>query len=498
MLKDNNILLGKANDLEIIMQLNKMNRHGIIAGASGTGKTVTLKVIAESLSKAGVPTFIADIKGDLSGMVLQGQAEKVAGRLESMGIQEFPFEAFPVRFYDIYQEKGHPIRTTVSQMGPLLLSRILNLSEAQTGVLNIAFKIADDKQLELIDIKDLKSMLQFISEHASEYTLEYGNISKQSVGAILRQLLVLQQEGGDLFFGQPDLNINDWLAVEQQKGVMNILHCDRLFLSPTLYSTFLLWMLGELYETLPEVGDLDKPKMVFFFDEAHLLFDDAPKVLMNKIEQIVKLIRSKGVGIFFITQSPADIPNAVLAQCSNRIQHALRAYTPSEIKAVKLAAESFRSNPELDTIETISNMSTGTALVSVLDASGAPTIVQKTKILPPSSYMGMIDDQTRNQVIKQSSLYGKYETTVDNISAYEKITHLKEKIAFEKEKEELAAQREKEVEKARKEKARTSKTSSTTRRRKSALDKTIDTTMNTIGRETGKAIFRGILGMFKK
>lgn len=502
MYKNNNILLGKANNDEVIMRLDKLNRHGIIAGASGTGKTITLKVIAESLSDANVPTFIADIKGDLSGMVLKGEEEKVKGRLESMGISDFPFKSYPVNFFDIYQEFGHPIRTTISEMGPILLSRILGLTDAQTGVLNIAFKVADENELELIDLKDLKAMLQYVQKNSSEFTIKYGNISKQSVGAILRSLLVLEEQGGDLFFSEPKLDINDWLKSINNQGVMNILHCDKLFLNPVLYSTFMLWMLNELYEALPEVGDLDKPKIVFFFDEAHLLFDDANKTLILKIEQIIKLIRSKGVGIFFITQSPKDIPDAVLAQCSNRIQHALRAYTPQEIKAVKLAAQSFRENPNFKTEDAICDMSTGTALVSVLDETGAPTIVQRTKICPPSSYMGIIDHTYRKNIIQKGYLYGKYESYVDNISAFEKLDLINEKEELEKQKADLEMQKQKNLEKMQKQSPKVTNksyrsTRSTTRYRKSPLEKGLDTTINTIGRETGKAIFRGILGVLK-
>ncbi len=425
MIKDNKILIGKANEKEVFLLPHQMNRHGLIAGASGTGKTITLKVIAESLSDLGVPVFLADVKGDLSGMISQGDMSKIQERLDSMGIYDFSTKKYPVHFYDVYQENGHPVRARVESMGPLLISRILDLSDAQLGVLNIVFKVAQDMDLALFDLKDLQAMTSYVGEKSKELTLKYGNVSKQSVGAILRQLLVLEQEGADMFFGQPSLDLEDWFYSFGSQGVMNILDCRKLINKPTLYSTFMLWLLTTLYEKLPEVGDLDKPRMVFFFDEAHLLFNNTPKNLMEKIIQTVKLIRSKGVGIFFISQSPTDIPNEVLAQLSNRIQHSLRAYTPSEIKAVKLAADSFRENPEFNTAELITQMKTGTALVSVLDEDGAPTIVEKTKILPPRSMMGQVDASYQKENIRNGSLYGKYEKTVDNYSAFEEISDLR-------------------------------------------------------------------------
>ena len=425
MIKDNKILIGKANEKEVFLLPHQMNRHGLIAGASGTGKTITLKVIAESLSDLGVPVFLADVKGDLSGMISQGDMSKIQERLDSMGINDFSTKKYPVHFYDVYQENGHPVRARVESMGPLLISRILDLSDAQLGVLNIVFKVAQDMDLALFDLKDLQAMTSYVGEKSKELTLKYGNVSKQSVGAILRQLLVLEQEGADMFFGQPSLDLEDWFYSFGSQGVMNILDCRKLINKPTLYSTFMLWLLTTLYEKLPEVGDLDKPRMVFFFDEAHLLFNNTPKNLMEKIIQTVKLIRSKGVGIFFISQSPTDIPNEVLAQLSNRIQHSLRAYTPSEIKAVKLAADSFRENPEFNTAELITQMKTGTALVSVLDEDGAPTIVEKTKILPPRSMMGQVDASYQKENIRNGSLYGKYEKTIDNYSAFEEIGEIR-------------------------------------------------------------------------
>ncbi len=455
MLKDNLILLGKAGEKEISIIPRQMNRHGLIAGASGTGKTVTLKVIAESLSELGVPTFIADVKGDLSGMIRTGNQEGIQGRLDSMGITDFECRKYPVHFFDVYRKKGHPIRASIQEMDPLLFSRILNLTEAQQGVINIIFKVAEDMELDIIDLKDLQAMTAYVGEHAKEYTVQYGNVSKQSIGAIQRKLLELDQQEGELMFGMPGLSIDDLISTEGGMGIMNILECEELFLHPMLYSTFLLWLLDKLYKELPEVGDLDKPKVVFFFDEAHLLFDNASKQLLDKIEQIIKLIRSKGVGIFFCTQSPADIPNSVLAQLSNRIQHSLRAYTPAEIKAVKQAADAFRQNPELDTATVITSMKTGYALVSVLDEEGAPTMVEHTKILPPKSAMDISPVEEVERCIHNDSIYGKYEKDFDPESAYEAMDDLRaaeeeEKIRQEEEKKQakLDAIREKEEAKA--------------------------------------------------
>jgi len=451
MIKDGKILLGKADDLEVFMRPEMMNRHGLIAGASGTGKTVTLKVIAESLSELGVPTFIADVKGDLSGMIVPGDQAGVQERLDSMG-ESFEVRKFPVHFFDVYREKGHPVRAVVEEMDPVLLSRILSLTEAQRGVLNIIFKAAEEMDLDIIDLKDLQAMTSYVGEHSKDYTVKYGNVSKQSVGAIQRKLLELESQEGDLLFGMPAVSIDDFLAVEGGMGVMNIMECQKLFLHPMLYATFLLWLLDKLYREMPEVGDLDKPKIVFFFDEAHLLFDDAPKELMDRIEQMVKLIRSKGVGIFFCTQSPTDIPDAVLAQLSNRIQHALRAYTPKEIKAVEKAAESFRVNPDLDTSETITSMKTGQALVSVLDEEGAPTMVQKTKIMPPQSSMNIADDDSIRRCIETDSIYGKYEKDIDPESAYEKMDDIyAEEAELEAQEEEARKQAKLEEQKAKEE-----------------------------------------------
>ncbi len=454
MLKDGKILIGKAEDLEVFLTPSQMNRHGLIAGASGTGKTVTLKVIAESLSELGVPTFIADVKGDLSGMIVEGDMEGIRGRLESMGIEDYEVRKYPVHFFDVYQNYGHPVRAKMQDMGVMLLSRIMGLTETQEGVLSIIFRIAEDMDLDIIDLKDLQAMTAYVGDHSKDYTVKYGNVSKQSVGAIQRHLLQLEEQDGDLFFGMPSLNIDDWMGTEGGLGLMNMLECEVLFQHPLLYSTFLLWLLNELYNKLPEVGDAEKPKIVFFFDEAHLLFDDAPKQLVDKIEQTVKLIRSKGVGVFFCTQSPADIPNSVLAQLSNRIQHSLRAYTPAEIKTVKMAADSFRQNPDLNTAETITNMKTGTALVSVLDEEGAPTMVQKTKILPPKSSMSIAPEEQVMRYIQSDSIYGKYEKAFDPDSAYEAMDDIRADEEAEKEAEAEAKKQAKLQEQKEKEEAR--------------------------------------------
>ena len=396
------------------------NRHGLIAGATGTGKTVTLQVMAETFCQAGVPCFMADMKGDLSGI---SQVGKMSGfiekRLPEFGIESPQFQSCPVRFYDVFGEQGHPMRATISQMGPMLLSRLLQLNETQDGVLNIVFRIADDRGLLLIDLKDLRSMLDWVSKHAKEYTTKYGNISVQTIGAIQRALLQLEAQGADKFFGEPSFDIYDLLQTEGGKGVMSVLAADKLMMQPKLYSTFLLWLLSELYSTLPEVGDLPLPKLVFFFDEAHMLFTDTSKALLDKIEQVIRLVRSKGVGIYFITQSPTDIPEVILGQLGNRVQHALRAYTPKDQKAVKTAADTFRANPEFKTDEAIMNLETGEALVSFLDEKGAPNIVERAKVLFPLSQIGAVTEGQRMDIIKQSRVYGKYDTPIDRESAFE-------------------------------------------------------------------------------
>ena len=396
------------------------NRHGLIAGATGTGKTVTLQVMAETFCQAGVPCFMADMKGDLSGI---SQVGKMSGfiekRMPEFGIENPEFQSCPVRFFDVFGEQGHPMRATISQMGPMLLSRLLQLNETQDGVLNIVFRIADKRGLLLLDLKDLRAMLDWVSKNAKEYTTKYGNISTATVGAIQRALLQLENQGADKFFGEPSFDIYDLLQTEGGKGVMNVLAADKLMMQPKLYSTFLLWLLSELYSTLPEVGDLPLPKLVFFFDEAHMLFDGTSKALLDKIEQVIRLIRSKGVGIYFITQSPTDIPENILGQLGNRVQHALRAYTPKDQKAVKTAADTFRANPAFKTDEAIMNLETGEALVSLLDEKGAPNIVERAKILFPLSQIGAVTEGQRLDIIKQSRIYGKYDTPIDRESAFE-------------------------------------------------------------------------------
>ncbi len=399
------------------------NRHGLVAGATGTGKTVTLRVMAERFSAIGVPVFMADIKGDLSGIARPGGGEpKVAERAKQLGLADFAFEAYPATFWDVFGEQGHPVRATVSEMGPLLLSRILNLNEIQGGVLTLVFKIADDNGLLLLDLKDLRAMVQFAADNAERFRTGYGNISAASVGAIQRGLLGLEQQGGDRFFGEPALNLDDLMQADAAgRGTINILAADRLMQSPRLYATFLLWLLSELFERLPEVGDPQKPSLVFFFDEAHLLFADAPKTLLEKIEQVVRLVRSKGVGVYFVTQNPLDIPETVLGQLGNRVQHALRAFTPKDQKAVRTAAETFRANPKLDVAKAITELAVGEALVSVLDAKGTPTPVERALVLPPKSRLAPLSPQERSAVVKGSVLYGHYEAVVDRESAYEKL-----------------------------------------------------------------------------
>jgi DNA helicase HerA-like ATPase len=428
------------------------NRHGLIAGATGTGKTVTLQVMAETFCQAGVPCFMADMKGDLSGI---SQTGKMSGfiekRLPEFGIENPEFQACPVRFFDVFGEQGHPMRATISQMGPQLLSRLMQLNETQDGVLNIVFRIADERGLLLIDLKDLRSMLDWVSKHAKEYTTKYGNISVQTIGAIQRALLQLESQGADKFFGEPSFDIYDLMQTEGGKGVMNVLAADKLMLQPKLYSTFLLWLLSELYSTLPEVGDLPLPKLVFFFDEAHMLFTDTSKALLDKIEQVIRLIRSKGVGIYFITQSPTDIPENILGQLGNRVQHALRAYTPKDQKAVKTAADTFRANPAFKTDEAIMNLETGEALVSFLDEKGAPGMVERAKILFPLSQIGAVTEGQRLDIIKQSRIYGKYDTPVDRESAFEVLMAEAEQQMAAEQEEAAAAEESKAAGKAEKE-----------------------------------------------
>ncbi|MDD6467175.1 MAG: DUF853 family protein [Erysipelotrichaceae bacterium] len=519
MWKENRILLAKGeNEVHLLPQM--ANRHGLITGATGTGKTITLKVLAESFSDAGVPVFLADIKGDLSGMCKKGEINpKLQERLDSLELTDFNFKSYPTHFFDVFGKEGHPVRTTISEMGPILLSRLLDLTEAQQGVLNIVFRIADDNGWLLIDLKDLRAMVRYVGDHAKEFATEYGNIATASIGAIQRSLLALEDEGGEIFFGEPALDLNDWLMKDDQgNGFINILECVELVKRPLLYSTFLLWMLSELYENLPEEGDLDKPKMVFFFDEAHLLFKDAPKSLVSKVEQIVKLIRSKGVGVYFISQSCADIPDSVLSQLQNRIQHALHAYTQAEQKAVNIAAKAFRENPKFKTKDVINDLATGEALVSCLDEKGVPCIVERAMILPPQSQMGPIDEKRRQDEISISELYGKYEKEIDRESAYEVIQDVvkeEEKLAEieQKEKEQAKAVAKAKRSKSTFERAATNAASTLTREtskmiidaamgkqtrnRKSPLEKAASSAISTLSGEVGKTISRGLFGILK-
>ena len=504
----------------IYMAGKMANRHGLIAGATGTGKTVTLQVLAESFSQAGVPCFMADMKGDLSGI---SQAGKMSGFIEKRLPEFFPvenaegdnsqlstfnsrlFSGCPTRFFDVFGEQGHPLRATISDMGPQLLARLLGLNETQTGILNIVFKIADDRGLLLIDMKDLRLMLDYVAKNAKEFTTTYGTVSSVSVGAIQRALLALEAEGGDLFFGEPSFNVFDFLQTEDGRGVMNVLAADKLMLNPKLYSTFLLWLLSELYTQLPEVGDLPLPKLIFFFDEAHMLFKDTSKALVDKIEQVIRLVRSKGVGVYFITQSPDDIPDAIAGQLGNRVLHGLRAYTPKEQKAVKAAAQTFRANPNFNTETAILELGTGEALVSFLDEKGAPSIVERAKILFPLSQIGAITDDQRRDLIRKSRIYGVYDKSFDRESAYEVLVaqQKQEEKRLQKEAEEEEKRKAKEAKEKEHARSTSSRSTTTTRKKKSAgakaLEKTLNTTATTIGRNLGNTIVRSILGsIFKK
>ncbi len=416
------LLIAKHQDIDIALLPALANRHGLITGATGTGKTITLQRLAERFSAIGVPVFMADVKGDLSGLAAAGVlSSKLQERLDKLGVQDFAPAKCPVVFWDVFGRNGHPVRATISDMGPLLLARLLNLNDTQSGVLQLAFKIADDNGLLLLDLKDLRAMIQYVGENAKNFTTEYGNVSAASIGAIQRGLLTLAEQGGDVFFGEPMLDINDLLQTDAGQGVVNILASEKLLASPRLYSTFLLWLLAELFEQLPEVGDADKPKLVFFFDEAHLLFNEAPPALLEKIEQVVRLIRSKGVGVYFVSQNPLDVPDTVLGQLGNRVQHALRAFTPRDQKAVKAAAQTLRANPQFDAETAITELAVGEALVSLLDEQGRPTVVERAFILPPASRIGPLSDAERQQVIQSSALFGHYEQLVDRESAYEKL-----------------------------------------------------------------------------
>ena len=497
-LKDEHKVWIATGEKRVYLEPSMANRHGLIAGATGTGKTVTLKVLAESFSDMGVPVFLADIKGDLSGMCEPGCENKHIRRsIDTMGITDFGYTGYPVTFWDVYGKQGLPVRTTISEMGPELLARLLNLNETQAGVLRITFRIAEEKGLLLLDLKDLRSMLQHVGDNAKDYKLTYGNISAQSVGAIQRALLSLEDEGGNIFFGEPNLDLSDWFAWgEDGRGMMNILECQELFQHPLLYATFLLWMLSEIYEMLPEAGDLEKPKMAFFFDEAHLLFADAPKALLDKVEQVVRLIRSKGVSVWFITQNPTDIPDSVLGQIGNRLQHALRAYTPKDQKALRSAANSFRANPAFDTEEVLQALGTGEALVSVLDEKGVPSVVERANILPPHSSMQAVDAVTLQANVLASPLKETYGTTEDRESAYEKLQEQRE--AQEKAAQEEAEKAEKEAAQAKKRTSSSGSRKSSGRKKQSVFEKTINSAANTIGREVGKKLIRGLFDTLLK
>ena len=511
---DHKIWIGDAEGEKVCILPQMANRHGLIAGATGTGKTTTLKVLAESFSDAGVPVFLADVKGDLSGMCRPGaDTQDMQERIDRFGLLDcgFHFQSYPSAFWDVFAQAGIPLRTTVSEMGPLLLSKLLQLNPTQTDILTVVFKIADDEGLLLIDTKDLKSMLQYVAENNAQYSAAYGNIAKASINAILRGVVALEAKGGEQFFGEPALNIADWFQTEGGKGVINILDCRSLMNDSALYTSFLLWMLSELFEVLPEVGDMAKPRMVFFFDEAHLLFKGVSKALLEKIEQVVKLIRSKGVSIFFITQNPKDIPDGVLSQLGNKIQHALRAYTPADEKAVNAAARSFRINPAFNTKEALLNLGTGEALISVLDEAGIPTMVQKCRILPPQGLMGPISDEEKKQEFLTNNLYLRYQNMVDRDSAYEFLTRRNEQLAAEL-KEELRRQaQEKEAEKQRlaeeKEAQRQAeREAKAAQREKEKQEKAFrasvknvgNTIVGTVGREVGKTLGGSLGGSFGK
>ena len=507
------VLVGKSNEKELAILLNKANRHGLITGASGSGKTITSKVMAESFSDAGIPVFMADVKGDLAGTALSGEPnENVDSRVTKLGLGGFEYKSFPVRFWDIFGDYGHPIRTSLDSVGPEILSMMLGLSETQEGVLTVVYKIARDNDWELDDIKDLRLLLQYVGDNREKFTTSYGNVTTQSVGVIQRCLLALENQGGDKFFGQPELDINDFLTVDANgKGMINILHAVKLFESPDLFASFLLWLLTTLYNKMPEVGDLDKPKMVFFFDEAHLLFNGMPEYRLKRIVQVVKLIRSRGIGLYFVSQSPADIPNDIIAQLGNRVQHTLRAYTPTELKAVKVAADSFRTNPEFNTYDAILNLGTGEALISFQNENGEPEVVEKATILPPQSKMGVIDDISRNKIINSSSLLGKYDEVQERESAYEEIDELnrlvKEKIEQEAKEKEEAKQKqleEKEAEKLAKLEEKTKKEEErlAEKKKKEEEKKKKNSVQYKLGKKvvnaaTNKVINKGLNALFK-
>ena len=499
MYKDNQLYVAHSAEGPIHIIGKMANRHGLIAGATGTGKTVTLQVLAETFSQAGVPCFMADMKGDLSGISQTGGLSKfIEKRCAEWGMDttSLKFEGCPVRFYDVYGEQGHPMRTTIEKMGAMLLARLLDLNETQTGILTLTFRIAKDENLPLIDMKDLRLMLDYVAKNAKRYATTYGNISAASIGAIQRALLALSEQGGDLFFGEPAFDIYDLLQTEGGRGVMNILAADKLMLQPKLYSTFLMWLLSEIYDKMPEIGDMELPKMVFFFDEAHMLFKDTSKALTDKIEQIVRLIRSKGIGVYFISQSPSDLPEAILGQCGNRVQHALRAFTPKDQAAVKAAAQTFRPNPAFETEREILELGTGEALVSFLDEKGAPSIVQKAKILFPLSQIGAITAEQRSTINHSSRISGKYETRMDRESAFEKI--VKEREKAEKEETEAKAREaaRKEEERRQKEEAKKSKRSSS--KSKGILTSVIGTAITYFAKTVATQLARNLTKKSKK
>ena len=486
-----------------ILQPQMASRHGLITGATGTGKSVTLKVMAESFSDLGVPVFLADIKGDMSGICLTGQdSPKMQERIAKFPISGWQYKPYPTEFYDVFGQKGHPIRVTISEMGPLLMGRMLGLSDVQRAVLSMVFRIADDRKLLLLDMKDLRLMLQYVGDNASEFTLSYGNVSKVTIGAIQRNLALLQDQVADSFFGEPAFSISDWIRTDGTgRGFINVLSATTLFTQPLLYSTFLLWLLSELFETLPEAGDLDNPKMVFFFDEAHLFFNDAPPFLIERVEQVIKLIRSKGVGVYFITQNPADIPEGVLAQLGNRVQHALRAYTPAEQKNIHAAAQAFRVNPAFDTETALTELGVGEALVSFLDEKGVPGIVERAYILPPQSYIGPAGDANIAACVKASALYGKYEQMLDRESAYEML--MKKYGEQQKQEEEAARADAAEMSQTRDTYAGSArpavkKPAAAPRKRQSTAEKAVSSALNSAGREIGRSLVRGLLGGFLK
>jgi DNA helicase HerA-like ATPase len=487
MLVDDKIYLGTSKRPEYLT-LKYANRHGLVTGATGTGKTVTLQILAEGFARAGVPVFAADIKGDLSGIAMEGTPQDfIAKRCETIGFTDFAYGATPTIFWDLFGKQGHPVRTTVSEMGPLLLARMLQLNDTQEGVLNIAFKLADDEGLLLLDLKDLRALLVAVQERAKEVSVRYGNVSTASIGAIQRALLVLEQQGGENFFGERALEISDLMRTTTDgKGYVSVLAADELMRSPRLYAVFLLWLLSELFEQLPEVGDPDKPKLVFFFDEAHLLFDEAPKALIDKVEQVVRLVRSKGVGVYFVTQNPADVPESVLAQLGNRIQHALRAYTPREQKAVRVAAESFRPNPEFSTEEVITQLGTGEALVSALEEKGVPSMVGRTLIRPPSSRIGPVTPEERRTLIAGSPVGGLYDEVIDRESAFEVLAETAKRKQAADEQARLEAERAKEE--------RMSQPAARRSTRQTPAEAAMNSLARTVANRLGNALVRGILG----